>query len=236
MNNENLRTVRKQAAKSKFAGINTILPGVVVDLGLDRRMQEQALFSLWPSLLDRIYATRSMPLFIDSKGILVVAVENGSTAQELSFLKAKLLDQLQPICVGLGLTIKGMRFDLKRFSQSLNREETAKTAKNEFADKSWPTDDELAAFNLNETEIEEITSLKQKLQKMLAQLHLEQRSDNSANQIPERITYLVEKKLRFKKWCVQQNVPVCKQCAEPLPQFCQQSNIRLCPYCIRASA
>jgi len=221
----------RKTAKSKFAGVNTILPGVIDQLGLDRRMQEQALLSLWPSLVDPIYASRSMPLYIDGQGMVVIAAENGSTAQELSFLKTKLLAQLQQIGVGLGLTIKGMRFDLKRFSQTHNYEEPAKAFKSEPADKIAPAQGDLAAFTLSEAEIEEITGLKEKLEAIFGQLYLEPGSDSQSKQWAERIACLVEKKLRLKKWCLKQNMPLCGQCGEPLLQSCRQLNIKLCPCC-----
>jgi hypothetical protein len=231
MNKENLQPTKKTTAKSKFAPINTVLPSVIAKLGLDRRMQEQALFSLWPSLLDPIYASRSMPLYIDGQGILVVAAQNGSTAQELSFLKAKLLVQLQPIGTELGLTIKGMRFDLKRFSRADNGEGHSEPFKNEPVDKTAPAAAELAAFTLSEAELNEIAGLKEKLEVILGVLHLEAGSDSQFNQLAGRIAYLVEKKLRLKKWYVQENMPVCEQCGEPLSQSCRELNITLCPCC-----
>ena len=219
MNNENQKSVRNTSGKAKFTTVNTIMPSLIVKLGLDRRMQEQALLSLWPSLVDPIYASRSMPLYIDEQNILVVAAENGSTAQELSFHKTKLLTQLQQIGIGLGLTIKGMRFDLKRFSQAQNSEKHAKALQNKPIEPVVPPDSELIAFTLTEVELKEIANLKKNLDAA------------SSTEWSERIANLVEKKLRLKKWCIQNNMPTCEQCGEPLSPSCHQLNIKLCPYC-----
>lgn len=201
MNNEATQPNRKPIAKSRFANISTILPGVVTKLGLDRRMQEQALFSLWSSLVDPIYASRSMPLYLDGQGIMVVAVENGSTAQELSFAKTKLLKQLQPIAGSLGMAIKGMRFDLKRFYQVCDDEKSVPGAqtishKKETVKETIPADSDLWALTLTAAELEEIAILKETLSVALAQLNIE----------PERIACMVEKRMRFEKWRVQHNM------------------------------
>jgi len=222
MNNKNLRFT-----KSKFTAIDAILSNVMDELGLDRRIQEKSLLSLWSSLLEPVYATRSMPLYIDNQGILIVAVENGSTAQELSFLKAKLLSQLQTIGAGLGISIKGIRFDLKQFAQIADKKNTIEQTNNQLANKPTPSDEELAAFKLDDNETEEIARLKEQLHKTLGET-----SENSfSNQMLVRIINSVEKRKRFKKWCIQQNMPVCKQCGEPLLAPHQQLNTMLCPLC-----
>ena len=77
MNKENLPGARRK--KAKLAGINAILPMVVTKFGLDRRLQEQALFSLWTSLVNPVYSSRSIPIYVDDQDILVIAVENPSS-------------------------------------------------------------------------------------------------------------------------------------------------------------
>jgi hypothetical protein len=231
MNKDSSRREKKFVSKGKFTEINNILPRVLNDLGLDRHLHEQSLFSLWPSLLEDVYASRSKPLYIDNQGILVVAVENGSTAQDLSFLKAKLLEQLQHFASGLGLSIKGMRFDLKHFPRSDSSEISTKSASVEYFAKPVPPDNELAEIKLDEEEINEILYLKQKLRVALEKVAAKRNDNTYSSQMVERITYSVEKKLRVRKWYVLKNMPICKRCAEPLPQSPQHLNRMLCSYC-----
>jgi hypothetical protein len=173
-------------AKAKLASINTVLPSLVAKFGLDRRLQEQALFSLWPSLVDPIYANRSIPIFIDEQRLLVIAVENGSVAQELSFLKTKLLAKLQPLALALGFTIKGMRFDLKSFSKYSQKENITLPSSNEV--KNLPSQEDLSALELTVSEKEELEALQEGLNK------------DCPNYLRDRILTLAEKSMRLKKW------------------------------------
>jgi len=231
MNKDNLGKEKKFLSKGKFTEINNILPRVLNSLGLDKHLHEQSLFSLWPSLVPEVYASRSRPIYIDNQGILVVAVENGSTAQDLSFLKAKILEQLQHFARGLGLSIKGMRFDLKHFSREENSVISVKHASAEYLESFVPPDDELAEIELNDKEINEIQYLKQKLHISLKQVAAQRNEDNYSSQMVERISHLVEKKLRVQKWYLLKNMPICKRCAEPLPQSQHHLNRMLCSYC-----
>ncbi len=107
--------------KSRFTNINNILPKVLTQYGLDKRMYEHALFSLWPSIVDEIYACRSAPLYLDSNNILVITVKDSSTAQEFSFLKPSILKKMQQIALTLGLTVNEPAFRFKAISDTDKR-------------------------------------------------------------------------------------------------------------------
>lgn len=202
MNNENQQLPRSSALlrKSRFTSINNILPRVAKEFGLDRRMQEQALFSLWPSLVESIYASRSAPLYLDGQGTLIVSVENGSTAQELSFLKTKLLAQLEQIGAGLGLRIKGIRFDLKRFHEITVGSSNKQLANQRESETVMPDDSDLAVMDLTEEENKDIMVMRKTLEAVVRQLQLEQKIFSESAHLPDRIAQLVEKRLRLDKW------------------------------------
>ncbi len=210
--------------KNKFANISNILPKVVEKLGLDRRLNEQALFYLWPSILDEIYASRSIPLYIDTQNILLVAVEDSSTAQELSFIKPKLIKKLKEIAKQLDLKIEGIRFDLKQFhlarKQQLEKFETSAIA------KAVIEEAELKAFNLTQAESDEIEHFKAEIGRVIDSEPL---SMANSKGFPERLVNLIEKQIRLKKWHKSQNLPFCKQCDEPLFQM----GVLLCHYCLQ---
>lgn len=99
--------------KSSFINIGQVLDKVVVRLGLDRRLQEVALFGLWPTLVGPKLAEKSRPLFIDNESNLVVAVKDAVIAQELGFLRKELSEKLQLAGSKIGVRVKGLRFDLR---------------------------------------------------------------------------------------------------------------------------
>lgn len=228
--------------KSKFTSINNILPKVIAQYGLDKRMYEQALFSLWPSLVDDVYAHRSAPLYLDSNHTLIITVKDSSTAQELSFLKSDLLKKLQQIAPTLGLTINNLRFDLKQF-QTLKKKSAgtlAKVAPEQVTDSSMPmnsatqtglTEEKLATITLDSKELEEIGGLKEKLTRIFSQLDLPKTDRGRLVSPANRIARLLELRLKLKKWHQKHNLPLCSQCHEPLPLSSSQLNMAICQYC-----
>jgi hypothetical protein len=215
--------------KNKFTNISNILPKVVEGLGLDRRLNEQAFFCLWASLVDEVYINRSIPLYIDQQNVLIVAVENSSTAQELSFIKAKLVEKIRQIAPQFGLTIDGLRFDLKQYNlakqqrlkntsvQNINNENISLDAENE----------QLKALVLTDAELKEISNFREAMEG--AASNLEHLGLERGDLIAERIVSLMEKRLRLKKWHQSQNLPFCKLCHEPLFQPAHE----LCHYCLQ---
>ncbi len=214
--------------RNKFTNIGNILPKVVEKLDLDKRLNEQALFCLWPSLVDEIYAERSIPLYIDESNNLIVAVKDSSTAQELSFAKSKLIQKLKSIAPQFGLTMNGLRFDLKqynlakqlqeeKYSQKIGNENTYAHIKNE----------QLKDLVLTEDELTQINDFRIAMEK--AALNLEQFCSEGQTVISIRVANLMEKQLRLKKWHKSQNLPFCKSCNEPL----YQPKIEFCHYCVQ---
>jgi len=102
-------------AKSAFTSISNVLSEIVGQLGLDRRLKEQTVLNLWPMIVGDAFATKTRPLFIDNQNILVIAVQDASTAQELSFFKREITNKLKQAGAGTGVTIAGLRFDLKHY-------------------------------------------------------------------------------------------------------------------------
>ncbi len=208
--------------KNKFTNISNILPKVAEKLGLDRRLNEQALFYLWPSILEEVYASRSIPLYIDNNYFLLVAVKDSSTAQELSFIKPKLIKKLKEVAKQLDLKIEGLRFDLKQF-HSVRQQQLEKLETDAIINAA---EEELKAFSLTRAESDEIQHFKTEMERVMA---LEPLSVPNTSALPERLVNLIEKQIRLKKWHKSQNLPFCKQCDEPLVQ----RGVLLCHYCLQ---
>ena len=62
-------------------------------LGLAERLREAEIWRLWPEVVGQTVAARAMPLRI-IKGTLTVAVSSGPWKQELTFLKAMMIEKL----------------------------------------------------------------------------------------------------------------------------------------------
>ena len=210
--------------KNKFTNVSNILPKVVEKLGLDKRLNEQALFYLWPSILDEPYSSRSLPLYIDTQNVLLIAVEDSSTAQELSFIKPKLIKKLKEIGKQLDLKIEGIRFDLKQFH--LTRKQRLERKESIVIKTTGISDSELQAIKLTQAECDEIEHFKGEIKKT-ADVKPSNMAENEA--FSTRLVNLVEKQMRLKKWHKSQNLPFCKQCYEPI----FQTGVLLCLYCLQ---
>jgi len=106
---------RMKRGRRSLASIDDVLSKLVSTMGLDRRLKEHALLNLWPIMIGPTFSEKSRPLFIDHEGNLVIAVKDASVAQELSLLKTEIIKKMRIAAHSMGLTINGMRFDLKHF-------------------------------------------------------------------------------------------------------------------------
>ena len=203
------RTRQQQSAKPEalprlkprsMTSVNQVLNKVVGKLGLDRRLKEHALMSLWPSVAGEMFATCSRPLFLDHEGNIVIAVKDASVGQELSLLKVDLAKKMRAMAKSLGIDVKGLRFDLKNFHNKeivpLLIPPGPMLARN-------VTDAELASFTLTAEEMAELANLRNKL-------------DNQQGfDLSQRIITMYERELRMKHWRKSQSLPICPSCREP---------------------
>jgi hypothetical protein len=144
----------------KMTDVSSVLNRVVSKLGLDKRLREHTFLSLWPTFVPSSIADRSRPLFIDAERNLVISVADAATGQELSMMRSRVLAKVSAAARSLGIEISGIRPDLKHYHSNstcvvhpLSSEERLPA----------PTEAELAAITLNESEHEEISKLAEEL-------------------------------------------------------------------------
>lgn len=197
--------------RGSFDGINNVLNKLVAKLGLEHRLKEHALMGLWPVVAGHSFAQNSRPLFLDTEGFLVVTVKNSAVAQELMLKKRDLLRQLQHAANSLGLTIKGLRFDLKHYyGSAMNAALEASLNVKPLPD---PTNLELQAINLNTEELRELAVISQ---------HLRDAEQNTGAELAgqlnlaNRVAALCEREIRLKKWRIKKGYPQCSLCQEPV--------------------
>jgi hypothetical protein len=226
--------------KSKFTNVGNVLNTVVTKLGLDRRLRERALMNLWPIVAGDTFALKTRPLFIDYENNLVVSVRDASTAQELSFLKRQITDKLKAAGRGTGITIDGIRFDLKHFHQAGERS-VGSASTNEANEDLSKGDTSFLSFSsnspdaksLNEIELtveesQEIAQLKSEIEGN-GRLFLERASEEELATLSCRIAKVAERELRLKKWQERNGFPTCHECGSPSNRLHTQA--RICSYC-----
>lgn len=219
-------SLRRKVHKTKgFATVNGVLNEVVTKLNLDRRLKEHALLNLWPQLVGDEMKAKSRPLFIDTERNLVVAVKDASAGQELSLTKPGILRQLKLLAQGIGLSIKGLRFDLKHFhaSDQSRPEPSSLNESSKSLLKMQPTKEALEAISLSEEDMQELSVLEKNLANAQAvETHKEQA-------MASRVLRLFEKELKLRQWRKLNGFPACSLCQ--LPTSYSYGKDALCSNC-----
>lgn len=86
-----LERARTPSAKS----LGSVMPGVLKDIGLDRRRVELEISKVWNNLIDPIIAAHAQPTGLN-KGTLFVTVDNSVWLSEIvRYRRKEILDRLQ---------------------------------------------------------------------------------------------------------------------------------------------
>jgi hypothetical protein len=216
--------------KSKFTNVGRVLDDVVRGLGLDKRIKEQALRQIWPTLIGEPFQGKTRVLFIDSEGNLVVSARDGSTAQELTFAKRELLAKMRPPAKALGLNLKGLRLDLKHYFDKIEPDTEGSLINRSLTNVQIETPDEA---ELNRIELSELD--KRKIDDL--SVALKSADQSAACLVPneqnedrlERILKIYERQLRLVNWRHSKGFPSCSKCNYPTTKL--HTINRLCSEC-----
>ena len=77
-----------------FSRIGDVLPAVLKSVGLDKKLKERELLSLWPSVVGEEIAARTEAIKIE-RGVLYVRVTHAAWLQELTFMESEIYKELR---------------------------------------------------------------------------------------------------------------------------------------------
>jgi predicted nucleic acid-binding Zn ribbon protein len=77
----------------RFARVGDILPAVLKSAGIDKKLRDQEILTIWPSVVGEEIAARTTAVKIEN-GVLYVAVEHSVWLQELHFMEKEILKKL----------------------------------------------------------------------------------------------------------------------------------------------
>ncbi len=97
--------------ENRFTRIGEILPGVLKKIGLERKMKEREILSLWPEAVGDEVAARTKAVKLE-KGELRVCVDHGAWMQELHFMEKEIIAKLREKVPGVD--IRRIRFTTSR--------------------------------------------------------------------------------------------------------------------------
>jgi predicted nucleic acid-binding Zn ribbon protein len=81
-------------SQKRFARVGDILPTVLKSIGLDRKLREREILSIWPDAVGVDIAARTQAVKVD-RGVLYVRVEHSAWIQELHFMEKEFLRKLR---------------------------------------------------------------------------------------------------------------------------------------------
>ncbi|MBX9689801.1 MAG: DUF721 domain-containing protein [Candidatus Obscuribacterales bacterium] len=199
-------------ANANMQQVEKVLPSVLAQLGLEKRLREHAIMQVWTSLLPAALAKRCRPLFIDHQNSLVVAVSDAAVAQELSLVKSKLLQSLSATARSIGMEVKALRVDMKNFHR------------HEIAEIEEPKP-------LPKPELEELHALQLSINDMRLIGELSKALDESGSEYKAKIMSTYETQLRLLEWRRRHDYPICQSCGNPVSRRFDKGGHKLCFNC-----
>ncbi|MFQ5511358.1 MAG: DUF721 domain-containing protein [Candidatus Krumholzibacteriia bacterium] len=79
---------------NRFSRIGDILPAVLKSVGLDKKLKERELLSLWPTVVGEEIAARTRAVRVE-RGVLHVEVRHSAWLQELYFMEKEIYGKLR---------------------------------------------------------------------------------------------------------------------------------------------
>ncbi len=207
---------RRKRSQSEMGLVDKVLPDVMQNLGLEKRLREHALMQVWETLLPRALAERSRPLFIDHQQNLVVAVSDASVAQELSLMKGKLIQSLAATARSLGLELRALRLDMKNFHRAQDEPEPPVELR-----LPQPSDRDLLEFELGEHDKQLIVELSKKLSE----------DPLNSGHFDEKALRAFETQLKLLEWRRRNGYPCCQRCSNPVLRLHLIGAYKLCFNC-----
>ena len=78
----------------RFARVGDILPAVLKSVGLDQKLKEREILTIWPAVVGEEIAARAKAVKIN-EGVLYVHVDHGAWMQELHFMEKEIIRKLR---------------------------------------------------------------------------------------------------------------------------------------------
>lgn len=101
---------KNKRQKGNLIKINEVIPAVKESLKLEKNLNIIALKEVWPLVTSFEASNHSQPAYFDKENNLVIAVNNGALAVELSMQKPFILKRLREATKNTDITFKDIRF------------------------------------------------------------------------------------------------------------------------------
>jgi len=108
----------KKILYSDFEGIDAVLAELMDNKDIKKAVTRSNLYKFWKTIVGEKFASKSKPFSMIGGGTMVIACESTVVAQELTFIKYKLIQEFAPYLKSLKITLKDLKFDSKKWSDN----------------------------------------------------------------------------------------------------------------------
>lgn len=105
----------KKILYTDFEGTESIIEKMLSSKELKKAVTRNNLYKFWSKIVGKKFSEKSKPYSMMGNGLLVVACESSTVAQELMFQKTQILEKFQPYLKSLHLNVKDIKFDPKKW-------------------------------------------------------------------------------------------------------------------------
>lgn len=193
--------------KAKFVNFASVLNKVVSQYGIDKRLREHTMLSMWPHVVGEPWSSLSRAVFFDYERNLVVAVKDSSIAQELTFKKVEILKSVRAMAKSVGVKVSGVRFDIKSYSK-IKDFESFEISESASSEPYEPTEEDLIKVELSSDTKSELENFKKSLD-----------DESTSSEVKSRIFEIYERDLRRTVWLIENGAGICSGCGIPSPRL-----------------
>ncbi len=110
----------KKVLYTNFEGIDETISKMLDNKDFKKAITKSNLFKFWKKVVGEKFSQNSKPYSMTTNSVMVIACKNSAAAQELTLRKTKILKEFEPYLKSLKMTVKDLRFDVKRWTDDID--------------------------------------------------------------------------------------------------------------------
>lgn len=108
----------KKVLYTDFEDTESIIEKMLSKTEIKKAVTRNNLYKFWAKVAGKKLGDKSKPFSMMGNGLLVIACESSTVAQELMLQKPQLLEKFKPYLKSLHLNVKDLKFDPKKWEKS----------------------------------------------------------------------------------------------------------------------
>lgn len=105
----------KKILYTDFEDANSIIEQMLTSKELKKAITRNNLYKFWDKVVGQKISAKSKPFGMLGAGVMIIACQNSSVAQELMLQKTQILKKLEPYLKSLHMSVKDLKFDCKKW-------------------------------------------------------------------------------------------------------------------------